>query len=121
MLSRVFLIQGIDVWKWYNELPVAKLKQVSNSTNFFIFGRSLITEVATDLHKTCLFDDYKQDALKLQDLSRQDNKSKYKKILCCGSEDCLTCSCRTFWDRFNFQHGNEKELCDLKKKFNFDF
>lgn len=67
------------------------------------------------------FPDLLQASLKLQDFNLQDKNTKNEKELCCAYLECQTFSCKTFWDRFNFEHRCSKELTSLRKEFDLEF
>lgn len=121
MLSRPFSIQGIDVWKWYNELPLAQLKNVCNPTRDNVFSRSFFLNDSSHLNEENDFSELLQDALKLQDLNSQDINTGKNKIGCCGSLECHNWSCDSFWNRFNFDHCQSKELTKFRRKFDLTF
>lgn len=121
MLSRAFSIQGIDVWRWYNELPLAQLKQICNPRSNSIFGRLVLPGFASEASNNVNFCDYLQEALKLQDLNGEDFKTLKDKLDCCGNLNCQTSSCKTFWSRYNFEHCHSNELASLRKKFDMSF
>lgn len=117
VLSRVFSIQGIDVWKWYNELPLAQLKQICNPKTNSIFGRLNYSSIESETSNTMSnFSDYSQEALKLQELNHEDFKTMTDKVGCCGNLNCLNWSCKVFWARHNFEHRHSYELTALRKK-----
>lgn len=120
VLARSFLIQGIDVWKWYNELPIAQLKNVCNPIKGNILGPFSCLNDSIDDEKRKSFSDILQNALKLQDLNNQDIVTKRSKIICCGSINCLNWNCDVFWNRFNFDHCLSTELTRLRKKLDLD-
>jgi hypothetical protein len=119
VLARAFIIQGMDVWKWYNELPIAQLKNICYPLRGNIFRPSsyLIYSLEEDID----FSDLLQNALKLQDLNNQDVITKNSKIICCGNTDCLNWNCDVFWNRFNFDHCLLPELSRLRKRLDLDF
>lgn len=119
-ISRVFIIQGIDVWKWYNELPLTQLKHLCNPGISSIFCRFNVEEFS-DAGENGLICDYKQNALKLQALIKIDHETKIGKSQCCRNHNCLTPSCEAFLDRFNFEHLHGKELANLKMQFKIEF
>ena len=120
VISRVFSIQGIDVWKWYNELPIAQLKQVYNPKSSILLSLPVIQN-SFELLKSDYANNIKQDGIKLQDLIIQDHVTKNGKKQCCSDQNCLNWGCQAFCDRFNFEHQNSKEFHNLKIRFNMDF
>lgn len=120
VLSRSFLIQGIDVWKWYNELPLAQLRNVCNPMKGNIFSRSFCFNEASNLPAGNNFSEFLQEGLKLQDLNNQDIITKKRKINCCGNISCLNWNCTVFWNRFNFDHCLSSELTKLRREFELD-
>ena len=117
VLSRSFAIQGIDVWRWYNELPLAQIKNAFNLSNDSIFSRTFFLNEVPNTEDNHNVADTFQDGLKLQNLNNQDLGTRVGKYLCCGNQNCSNWSCDAFWDRFNFEHRSAKELAALKQNF----
>jgi len=116
VLSRAFSVQNVDVWKWYNELPLAHLKLQCNPRigyDFMNYSDALI--VNDEISYTL------QESSKLQFLNDLDSKTRSKKIQCCNSLNCTTTDCSVFWERFNFEHCHQDDLYLLRKKFDLEF
>lgn len=121
VLSRLFSILGIDAWRWYNELPLRRIKNRCNLTKESIFNRSIFLSTETDGDDSINSIDVLQDGLKLQDLNTQDLMKKSGKHSCCFNQNCSNWSCDAFWERFNFEHRSAKELSTLRRSFELDF
>lgn len=121
VLSRALIVQDVDVWKWFNELPLQSLKQCCfPKTNLF----SVETKSAQFTHNDSAINNYSkllQEASKLQNLNDENFKTSLQKMRCCGSINCTTTDCRFFWDRFNFEHSHAKQLLYLRQRFDLEF
>ncbi len=109
VLSRSLLVDGIDVFKWYNELPLTALRYACHANKTIsIFGGSII-DSSTSLH---------QQSQLLQDLMVTEQRLRRAHKHSCGCfEACQAACCKAFWSYFSFHHLHGQVLDALFKQF----
>ena len=109
VLSRCLLVEGVDVFKWYNELPLSALRHACHANKTIsIFGGSLV-DSSVSLH---------QQSQLLQDLIGTQERLRRAHAGSCGRfEGCQAACCKAFWNQFSFHHLNVQLMDSLYKQF----
>ncbi len=109
VLARSLLVEGVDVFKWYNELPLLALRHACHANKTIsIFGGSRI-DASSSLH---------QQSQLLQDLIATEQRLRKDHMESCGwFEGCQAACCKAFWNQFSFHHLNGQVLDSLFKQF----
>lgn len=103
VLSRSLLIDGVDVFRWYNELPLSALRHACHANkSISIFGGSVDRSHCSSLH---------QQAQLLQDLLLTEKHLRLAHSHSCGRfGHCRTLCCKDFWNHFSFLHVNGQTM-----------
>lgn len=107
VLSRALLIDGVDVQRWYNELPLSSIRHALHNT---VSYRNVFS--GPDRNVSLL-----QQSQRLQHLLQMQSELQKAHLHSCGRFGCQTYCCQEFWDEFSFLHLNRNVMDSLMSTF----